>query len=253
MVDWSTVAERYTAAHSAAAVARMTRRWAERRPTRYRHTAAWQWWCSSRRGRTAPPTTASASATCCATAAIAWSSSSRSRSRARSRRAASRSGSCDSGRRPRSSEAPGQFWKDFIRDTAPVFRTPTIEQLTGFIQPTWQALVDGARYVNPRLRGDHRRASARRDRARTTCSASRRCRPAACRGCGSCRATRWRCATRRSRRSSRGYPTADHTGGPVQGGVRRVHRATWTASTSSRRRPGRRRCPNSSSSTHRRT
>jgi MGT family glycosyltransferase len=52
---------------------------------------------------------------------------------------------------PEVEEAPGQFWKDFIRDTAPVFRTPTIEQLSGFIQPTWQALLDGARYVNPRL------------------------------------------------------------------------------------------------------
>ena len=55
------------------------------------------------------------------------------------------------GPKPEVEEAPGQFWKDFIRDTAPVFRTPTIEQLSGFIQPTWQALVDGARYVNPRL------------------------------------------------------------------------------------------------------
>ena len=49
-------------------------------------------------------------------------------------------------------EEPGQFWKDFIRDTGPVFRKPTIEQLEGFIQPTWQALVDGARYVDDRLR-----------------------------------------------------------------------------------------------------
>ncbi|MFY9579254.1 MAG: nucleotide disphospho-sugar-binding domain-containing protein [Gaiellaceae bacterium] len=53
---------------------------------------------------------------------------------------------------PAQEEAPGQFWKDFIRDTAPVFRRPTIEQLEGFIQPTWQALCDGARYVEPRLR-----------------------------------------------------------------------------------------------------
>ena len=30
---------------------------------------------------------------------------------------------------PEEPEVPGQFWKDFIRDTAPVFRTPTIEQL----------------------------------------------------------------------------------------------------------------------------
>jgi MGT family glycosyltransferase len=52
---------------------------------------------------------------------------------------------------PEVEEAPGQFWKDFIRDTAPVFRRPTIEQLGAFIQPTWQALLDGSRYVNPRL------------------------------------------------------------------------------------------------------
>jgi MGT family glycosyltransferase len=53
---------------------------------------------------------------------------------------------------PEQAEEPGQFWKDFIRDTAPVFRKPTIEQLEGFIEPTWQALVDGAKYVEPRLR-----------------------------------------------------------------------------------------------------
>src|ERR1700675_2681267 len=52
---------------------------------------------------------------------------------------------------PLEAEVPGQFWKDFIRDTAPVFRRSTIEQLEGFIAPTWQALVDGARYVDPRL------------------------------------------------------------------------------------------------------
>jgi UDP:flavonoid glycosyltransferase YjiC (YdhE family) len=44
---------------------------------------------------------------------------------------------------PEEPEVPGQFWKDFIRDTAPVFRTPTIEQLGGFIAPTFQALIDG--------------------------------------------------------------------------------------------------------------
>ena len=48
-------------------------------------------------------------------------------------------------------EVPGQFWKDFIRDTAPVFRRSTLAQLEGFITPTWQALVDGARYVDTRL------------------------------------------------------------------------------------------------------
>ena len=52
---------------------------------------------------------------------------------------------------PEVPEQPGQFWKDFIRDTAPVFRTSTLEQLRSFIAPTWQALVDGARYVDRRL------------------------------------------------------------------------------------------------------
>ena len=52
---------------------------------------------------------------------------------------------------PAEPEVPGQFWIDFIRDTAPVFRKPTIEQLGEFIAPTFQALVDGAKYVQPRL------------------------------------------------------------------------------------------------------
>ena len=45
----------------------------------------------------------------------------------------------------------GQFWKDFIHDTAPEFRKPTFEQLDTFIRPTWQALVDGAMYCQPQL------------------------------------------------------------------------------------------------------
>jgi MGT family glycosyltransferase len=53
---------------------------------------------------------------------------------------------------PEVEEAPGQFWKDFVRDTAPEFRKPTIEQLETFILPVWQELVDGARYVDDRLR-----------------------------------------------------------------------------------------------------
>jgi len=52
---------------------------------------------------------------------------------------------------PAEPEIPGQFWIDFIRDTSPVFRKPTIEQLQEFIAPTFQALIDGARYVHPRL------------------------------------------------------------------------------------------------------
>jgi MGT family glycosyltransferase len=48
-------------------------------------------------------------------------------------------------------EDAGQFWIDFIRDTSPEFRKPTIEQLSTFVQPTWQALIDGARYCQPQL------------------------------------------------------------------------------------------------------
>jgi UDP:flavonoid glycosyltransferase YjiC (YdhE family) len=52
---------------------------------------------------------------------------------------------------PEQEEDAGQFWKDYIRETAPVFRKPTIEQLEGFIAPTFEALLDGARYVDERL------------------------------------------------------------------------------------------------------
>jgi MGT family glycosyltransferase len=53
--------------------------------------------------------------------------------------------------KPEVEEEPGQFWKDFIRDTAPQFRRPTIDQLEGLILPIWQELVDGARHVDERL------------------------------------------------------------------------------------------------------
>jgi len=53
---------------------------------------------------------------------------------------------------PETEEVPGQFWIDFIRDTAPIFRKPTIEQLGEFMAPTWGALIDGAKYVDDRLR-----------------------------------------------------------------------------------------------------
>ena len=53
---------------------------------------------------------------------------------------------------PETEEEPGQFWKDFIRETAPVFRKPTFDQLAEFIEPTFRALCDGARYVDDRLR-----------------------------------------------------------------------------------------------------
>jgi MGT family glycosyltransferase len=52
---------------------------------------------------------------------------------------------------PETEEAPGQFWKDYIRDTSPVFRKSTTEQLGEFIAPTFQALIDGAKYVDAQL------------------------------------------------------------------------------------------------------
>ena len=45
----------------------------------------------------------------------------------------------------------GQFWKDFIRDTAPEFRKPTIEQLGTWIRPVWEELTGGARYCQKQL------------------------------------------------------------------------------------------------------
>jgi MGT family glycosyltransferase len=45
----------------------------------------------------------------------------------------------------------GQFWKDFIRDTAPEFRKPTIDQLETWVKPVWVELINGAKYCQPRL------------------------------------------------------------------------------------------------------
>jgi MGT family glycosyltransferase len=47
---------------------------------------------------------------------------------------------------------PGKFWKDFIQQTAPEFRKPTIEQLDTWVKPVWQELINGARYCEPALR-----------------------------------------------------------------------------------------------------
>ena len=46
----------------------------------------------------------------------------------------------------------GMFWTDFIAETAPEFRKPTIEQLESFLRPIYQTLIDGAKYCEPRLR-----------------------------------------------------------------------------------------------------
>jgi MGT family glycosyltransferase len=52
---------------------------------------------------------------------------------------------------PEVPEEPGQFWKDFIRDTAPHFRESTREQLATLIRPIWEQLIAGAMYVEERL------------------------------------------------------------------------------------------------------
>ncbi len=45
----------------------------------------------------------------------------------------------------------GAFWKEFIRETSPEFRKPTVDQLATFVQPTYQALIDGAIHCQPQL------------------------------------------------------------------------------------------------------
>src|SRR5215472_6332013 len=54
---------------------------------------------------------------------------------------------------PTADQDAGQFWKDFIANTAPEFRKPTIEQLDTWIRPVWEELVSGARYCQPQLAG----------------------------------------------------------------------------------------------------
>jgi MGT family glycosyltransferase len=49
-------------------------------------------------------------------------------------------------------EDAGRFWTDFVAATAPELRKSTTDQLTSFVKPTYQALIDGARYAEPALR-----------------------------------------------------------------------------------------------------
>jgi MGT family glycosyltransferase len=46
----------------------------------------------------------------------------------------------------------GQFWKDFIRDTAPEYRKSTQVQLETVTKPIWDALIDGVKYCEPQLK-----------------------------------------------------------------------------------------------------
>jgi MGT family glycosyltransferase len=52
---------------------------------------------------------------------------------------------------------PGKFWKDYIAQTAPEFRKPTVEQLETWIKPVFAELTGGARYCEPQLAGIVRR------------------------------------------------------------------------------------------------
>ncbi|MEV6160066.1 glycosyltransferase [Nonomuraea sp. NPDC052129] len=46
----------------------------------------------------------------------------------------------------------GQFWKDFIRESAPEYRKSTLEQLETVTKPIWDSLIDGAKYCEPQLK-----------------------------------------------------------------------------------------------------
>jgi MGT family glycosyltransferase len=52
---------------------------------------------------------------------------------------------------PAEEQDAGQFWTDFIIETAPEFRKPTVEQLESFIKPVWQSLIEGAKFCEPQL------------------------------------------------------------------------------------------------------
>ncbi|HEY5986854.1 MAG TPA: nucleotide disphospho-sugar-binding domain-containing protein [Streptosporangiaceae bacterium] len=47
----------------------------------------------------------------------------------------------------------GRFWKDFVAQTAPEFRKPTIEQLETWIKPVWEELIGGAKFCQEQLAG----------------------------------------------------------------------------------------------------
>lgn len=46
----------------------------------------------------------------------------------------------------------GQFWKEYIREISPEFQKPTIDQQGTVTKGIWQAALEGAKYVEPRLR-----------------------------------------------------------------------------------------------------
>ena len=75
---------------------------------------------------------------------------------------------------PEVEEAPGQFWKDFIRETAPVFRKPTIEQLDDVHRADLAGALRRRALRRRAPARDLRRAAAGRDRRGQRRRASRR-------------------------------------------------------------------------------
>ena len=52
---------------------------------------------------------------------------------------------------PEGEEAVGGGWAEFVRETSPQFRRPTIDQLETVTAPIWAEFVDGAEYSHERL------------------------------------------------------------------------------------------------------
>src|ERR1700752_5249106 len=52
---------------------------------------------------------------------------------------------------PVGEESVGGGWAEFVRETSPQFRRPTIEQLETVTAPIWAEFVDGAEYSPDRL------------------------------------------------------------------------------------------------------
>ncbi len=52
---------------------------------------------------------------------------------------------------PEGEESVGGGWAEFVRETSPQFRRPTIEQLETVTAPIWAEFVDGAEYSHDRL------------------------------------------------------------------------------------------------------
>lgn len=53
---------------------------------------------------------------------------------------------------PMDAASSSQFWKDFIASHLPHFRLPPIEQISTYVVPTWDAIVDSAIYAEEGLR-----------------------------------------------------------------------------------------------------